>query len=1115
MTQNFKAAIDIVARASGVASVRDLRKELERLNALSKAGLPLTGELGKLGGALGKLSSAWPALSAFAHGFTSLKDGAKSVRSLGTAIAKLDEQAKGGFTNTTGAISTLITRLGHLTSSARSAAGALNSVAAQQKAAWQSVNDSLATYITRAKSAKDASTLLRTPAVSPSAPRAAVGGGGMAGVGGLVGVAAAGAAAKQMVGAGITVQGIQATLLAANNDNAAAAGRDWDYLVQQANKYGTSLKDVGNEYARLKIAAMSAAKSRGYSEAEGELAAKRQFEAISKVSTALHLQPEATKGMIKAFEQMQSKGKVSLEELTGQLGDRLPATIALAAEAAGMESDKMLKMIEKRQLSSLEFVTLIAERISKKYETAAQKASTGMQAQFTRVNNALTLSMNSLGSAGTFDVLADSAGKLADVLNDNGVQGAINGIGLAMAETARDIVGFIASAKQFYTENKTLIDTVGKAALEFAKYALAIKATASVIQLGKGVFVGLAKDLGLVSGAVFGVMNALGAAVGFFDTFITKVGNSAKALMLLKSAMAGVAIYGGYEFGKTLAERESTYDSANLMASNQLKDIKSIEDADKKLAVLKKARAERVDVLSGAWAKAKSIVGLSSYDAEKAKANAALADYDEKIKVVEGKKAEFEKKASDAKAAAEKASADAKAATEKEAADLQKTVDKLKGRMVVPGESKGKGGSAGSGTSNVGAAELQAAKSLYQERKTLLDGALKGELLSYADYAERMKNANELLYQSSLASAEKQVATIKNPGARAAALAEKKAAIRSEFEQTNAEIENQLDESNRKMLDAEDNLRADYAAKVGETAQAGYARIDQQYKKLREELLRNGREDGVKLVDERIAVEYADVRMKQLQQTMDKLNTSKEARLTGVDIAVSNGDISGRRAEVEKLAIEKEYAAERLKSLELTIAESERAGQSEKERVEYMKEALALKQQMNTVTETQRQLEEQASKLLADSIASLADGSIKSWKDAAKQIRSIYNRLVADMLQDQIKQAMAKDRNSSGSSLLGGLLNSAINGLMDFAGLGSGGGSTSSDIGPGAMSSMGTASPSWSAPSLGDMFSSSSSSQSTSNVMNITLNTQADNPLNTSFLQQAADAQRRMGLMAN
>lgn len=1081
MTQNFKAAIDIAARASGVASVRDLRKELERLNALSKSGLPLTGELGKLAASL-----------------SSLKGLSGSIGGVGKALSSLDNQAKGGFVNTTAAITGLIGKLGQLTSAARGASAALNSVASQQNAAWQSVNNSLATYISRAKAARAASTALATPAV---APRAAVGGGGMAGVGGLVGVAAAGAAAKQVVGAGINIQGIQATLLAANNDNAVAAGKDWDYLVQQANKYGVSLKEVGSEYARLKIATMQAAKERGYSDAEGELAAKRQFEAISKVSTALHLQPETVKGMIKAFEQMQSKGTVSAEELRNQLGDRLPATMALAAEAAGVSVKKLDEMMRKKQLSSLEFATLMAEGISKKYETASTKASKGMQAQFNRVQNAIQLSMNNLGSAGTFDVLADSAGKLADVLNDKGVQEAIKGIGLAMAETARDIVGFIASAKQFYTENKTLIDTVGRAAVEFGKLALAMKVASGVISLGRGSVLGLAKDFGMVGGAVGGMLKSLPLIGGFFDAVITKAGNAIKAIGMFRVALAGAAVAGGYELGKAWAARDNNTDDANKITAGQLKNLKTAEEVEQKLKTLETARKQRVDIMAYGEARANTVVSGTSYEAEKAKAIVATKNYDELIKVAKGKKAELEK-----------ASADTKAAAEKEAANLQKTLDKMKGKVSLPGESKGKGGSAGSGTSNVGAAELQAAKALYQERKTLLDGALKGELLSYADYAERMKNANELLYQSSLASAEKQVATIKNPGARAAALAEKKAAIRSEFEQTNAEIENQLAESNRKMLDAEDNLRADYAAKVGETAQAGYARIDQQYKKLREELLRNGREDGVKMADELIAAEYADVRMKQLKQTMDKLNTSKEARLTGVDIAVSNGDISGRRAEVEKLAIEKEYAAERLKSLELTIAESERAGQSEKERVEYMKEALALKQQMNTVTETQRQLEEQASKLLADSIASLADGSIKSWKDAAKQIRSIYNRLVADMLQDQIKQAMARDRNSSGSSLLGGLLNSAINGLMDFAGLGAS--SAPSDIGPGAMSSMGTASPSWSAPSLGDMFSSSSSSQSTSNVMNITLNTQADNPLNTSFLQQAADAQRRMGLMA-
>lgn len=1085
MSQQFKTAIDITARVSGVASVRELRAELGRLDAMAKAGLPITGELGRL-----------------SSGLAGLKGLAGSINGVGKALGNLDNQAKGGFSNTTSAISGLISKLGQLTGAARSASAALNSVASQQNAAWQSVNNSLATYISRATAARNASQALARPAVSPAASIA--GGGGA--LGGIVGTAAVGAAAKSIVSAGINIQGIQATLLAANNDNAAAAARDWDYLVKKADQYGVSLKGVGSEYARLKIAAMEAAKSRGYSAAEGELAAKRQFEAISKVTTALHLQPEATKGMIKAFEQMQSKGTVSAEELRNQLGDRLPATMTLAAEAANTSVKKLDEMMRKKQLSSLEFATLLAEGISKKYETAAQKASQGMQAQFNRVQNAIQLSMNNLGSAGTFDVLADSAGKLADVLNDKGVQDAIRGIGLAMAETARDIVGFIAAAKQFYTENKAIIDIVGKAALEFGKYALALKLMAGVVSLGRGSVAGLARDFGLVGGAVGGMLKSLPLIGGFFDAVITKAGGAIKAIGMFRLALAGAAAVGGYEIGKGLARRENTYDSANLMDVNQLKQVKSVEEAEQKLATLRKAREERVDLWSLVKAKASSAVGLTSYEAEKANANAALADYDAKIKAVEGRKNELEK-----------ATADAKAKAEKEAADLQGTIDKLKGKMVVPGESKGGKGaaSAAAGTASVGAAEMQAAKALYDQRKTLLDNALKGELLSYADHAERMKNANELLYQSSLDAAEKQVASIKNPAARKSALAEKTAEIRAEFEKTNAEIDGQLAESSRKLLDAEDNLRAEYAAKIGETAEAGYARIEQKYKAMRDELLRNGREDGVKLVDEMIDYERAEDRIKRLQQAISKLDTTKDIRLIGVDTAVSTGGISDKRAEVEKLAIEKQFAAEQLKSLQLTMAEAEQAGMSERERLEYMKQALALKEKMNAVTDTQRRLEEQAANMLADSIASLADGSVKSWRDAAKQIRSIFNQLMADMLRSQIKQAMASDKSGSGGgSLLGGILNSAIGGLLDYAGLGSGTSNGTATIDPSTMSVGSSVSPTWSAPTLGEMFSSSQSSQSTSNVMNITLNTQPDNPLNTSFLQQAADAQRRMGLMA-
>lgn len=1103
MSNQFKASIDITAGVAGVASVRELRQELERLSKLSQAGLPLTGEFAKLAASVAKVR---PLLSSLSGSFSGLKAGEKAVRGVGTALGDLDARARSGFNGTTRAIAALISHLGQLTGAARNAAAALNSVASHQSAAWLSVNNSLATYITRAAAARAASIALATPTVVP-AVRAQSTAGATAAVGGstLLGVGAAGFAAKagvgKMVDAGITVQGMQATLLAANNDNAAAAAKDFDYLVQQTDKWGLSLKGVGSEYARLKIAAMAAAKERGYSEAEGERAAKRQFEAISRVSTALHLQPEATKGMIKAFEQMQSKGKVSLEELTGQLGDRLPAAISLAATAAGVSTDKLFDMIKKKQLSSLEFVTLMSEAISKKYDSAAQKAAKGMQAQFNRVQNAITLSLNSMGSEGTFDVLASSAGKLADLLKDPQTQQAIKGFGLALAEAARGVVDFAVAAKQFYVEHKQLLSTVGAAIVDFGKLALAVKAVSGTIGIGTAAVAGLGASFATVGTAVGAMLRTLPLIGGFFGAVITKAAASAAAMRIFKASMLGA--FAGYEVGQAWAARNNNSESASLTTESQIKQLKSVEAVEEKLAQLRKARKASGDIVALGEAKVNSTLGGTSWEAEKAKAIVRQRELDSKIKVAEARGEELKKKAK----------ADV-ADAETEAKMLQDLLKKSQEKLVLPAEAKGNG--KGSGTATVGAAELHTAKALYKERKTLLDAALDAELLSYADYAERLKTANEMLYQDSLDAAAKQVAGIKDKGARAAALAEKKDAIKAEFETTNAEIDAQLAERNRKMFDAEDNLRAEYAAKVGETVDAGYSRIDLRYKKLKAELLRNNREDGVRLVNELIAVEYADVRMNDLRQKFEKINLGRDARLTSIDIGVANGDMTGRRAEVEKLQIEKEYAAVRMQALEAEIAAAEKSGMTEKERLEYTKQAIELKKQMIAVTDTQRQLEEQAASTIADSIASLADSSVNSWEDAAKKIRSIYNKLVQDMLTEQIKQAMNQDKAKAGSSFLGGLLNSAIGGFMDFVGLGSG--TPKAAIGTDATAAMSTVgssvSPSWSAPALGDMLSTSSSSQSTVNTMNITLNTQADNPLNTSFLQQSAEAQRRMGLMA-
>ncbi|MFA9204910.1 MAG: tape measure protein, partial [Bacteroidia bacterium] len=114
-------------------------------------------------------------------------------------------------------------------------------------------------------------------------------------------------------------------------------GREIAYLRSEAERLGTPFTKAAQAYGQLAAASKETA-------LEGQ-ATRDIFKAISEASTVLHLSASDTEGALRAVGQMMSKGKVSAEELRGQLGERLPGAFQIAARAMGVttvELDKML-----------------------------------------------------------------------------------------------------------------------------------------------------------------------------------------------------------------------------------------------------------------------------------------------------------------------------------------------------------------------------------------------------------------------------------------------------------------------------------------------------------------------------------------------------------------------------------------------------------------------------------------------------------------------------------------------------------------------------------------------------------------------------------------------------
>lgn len=191
------------------------------------------------------------------------------------------------------------------------------------------------------------------------------------------------------------------------------------------------------------------------------------FVSVVEASTALGLRADQTSGALRALEQMMSKGNVQAEELSGQLGERLPGAFNLAAEAMGVSTMELNDMLKAGEVLAEDLLPKLANLLSQKYGKAAREAAK-------QTNNA----------AAAQERLSQAVQDLKTTIADGGflniLTTGINDLGFALrwatgnktiADVARQIEYLQAAIKDDPTgANRALLsDRLRELRIEFAK----------------------------------------------------------------------------------------------------------------------------------------------------------------------------------------------------------------------------------------------------------------------------------------------------------------------------------------------------------------------------------------------------------------------------------------------------------------------------------------------------------------------------------------------------------------------------------------------------------------------------------------------------------------------
>jgi tape measure domain-containing protein len=138
--------------------------------------------------------------------------------------------------------------------------------------------------------------------------------------------------------------------------SAAAANSTMTFLFNTAKRLGVDLLTTVDSFRRLDVA------SKGTS-LEGE-GIRKVFEQITAGASRLGVSSESLQRALVAVEQMMTKGKLSAEELRGQLGDAIPGSLQRMAEGLGITTAQLERFVAAGIIPVNAGIVALAERMS-------------------------------------------------------------------------------------------------------------------------------------------------------------------------------------------------------------------------------------------------------------------------------------------------------------------------------------------------------------------------------------------------------------------------------------------------------------------------------------------------------------------------------------------------------------------------------------------------------------------------------------------------------------------------------------------------------------------------------------------------------------------------------
>ncbi|EPZ1836345.1 tape measure protein [Escherichia coli] len=147
------------------------------------------------------------------------------------------------------------------------------------------------------------------------------------------------------------------------------------------------------------------------------------FSNVIGTSRLMGLSTDEINGILKAFEQMASKGKIQAEELRGQLGDRMAGAFQLFARSLGMTTEQLDAAMKNGKVLSKDVLPKVSAEMGRMIDKAGgwEKIINSTQTQLGHLSNSWNNNL-ALMFDGSQEGLTDFTRSLTNLLNSLGGQ---------------------------------------------------------------------------------------------------------------------------------------------------------------------------------------------------------------------------------------------------------------------------------------------------------------------------------------------------------------------------------------------------------------------------------------------------------------------------------------------------------------------------------------------------------------------------------------------------------------------------------------------------------------------------------------------------------------------